>query len=188
MSPNEQKEACYYLHYHCDPASGATHCREYDCGKLLFRRRSYHRQLCPHQLQPKCYVLDTSEAVVKGEAPPVIGQSTFSVSGYLHSNNGDANSSFYGNMEVSDYPLSFTNNHGNISGCIGSKSLTLENRSVTDFTDETLWYYVEILKSDTDICVIHVFNTETDESYLLVCGESEDDAISNYNTYLDKKP
>ena len=125
---------------------------------------------------------------MKGEAPPVIGQSTFSVSGYLHSNNGDANSSFYGNMEVSDYPLSFTNNHGNISGCIGSKSLTLENRSVTDFTDETLWYYVEILKSDTDICVIHVFNTETDESYLLVCGESEDDAISNYNTYLDKKP
>lgn len=134
-----------------------------------------------------CYLLDTSEPVAKGETLPIIGQSVFSVSGYLHSNNGDATSAFYGNMEVSDYPVSFTNSYRNIDGLIGSKFLTINNRAVTEFSDETVWYLVEILKSDTDICVIHVFDTEADKNYLFVCGESEEDAISNYNIYLEKR-
>lgn len=134
-----------------------------------------------------CYLLDTSEPIAEGEAPPIIGKSTFSISGYLHSNNGDANSTFHGNMEVSEHPISFTNSYNNISGHIGSKFLTINNRAVTEFSDETVWYLVEILKSDTDICVIQVFDTEADKNYLFVCGESEEDAISNYNTYLEKR-
>lgn len=124
-------------------------------------------------LQQDCYFIDTA-------AMEVTGSSTFVVSGYLFDK-------FTGYMNVAQYPMTVENiSQAGASGFVdGLNKLTLSNHSLTLDPNWQYYYYVNILKSDPNVIVIQI--AKKDHSVITaVCADSPEQAIANYQTYLER--
>lgn len=125
--------------------------------------------------QEKCYLIDN-------KTQGVIGDSTFSISGMLYgkSFNDEGNMSpFSGHMEVNAYPIAITE--------ADSLGLAYDNKIMLTcdrYIEPGKWeqvYVVQIMCSDSDIVIIHI----SGKDITAVCGENEEEALENYQYYLE---
>ena len=120
-----------------------------------------------------CYFIDTTTM-------DVTGSSTFRMDGFLFEN-------FHGYMQLSQYPMS-----PDLVGRWDSGSVLDRNRlrftNQLGLPDEDWEYYydVHIVKGDPNLIVIRVHQKEG-SSLTAVCADTEEEAISNYQAYLEKR-
>lgn len=128
-------------------------------------------------LQRNCYF-------ISHDGKTVTGQSTFTIVGYLNDVAGNESGLFDGHMSVAQYPISFEKGYRSYAGDIGKDfiSLTCQGAVLDDPTFDT-YYTVRILRDDPNVIVVTVFSG--DESATAVCGNTEAEAIANYQLYLD---
>lgn len=132
--------------------------------------------------QEKCYFIDT-------QTKEITGDSTFTISGILFAKPKELfkdyyeMSSFSGHMEVSAYPFAMTEVFH--KGSIHDKKISLASGNKTDLSDLKPFYQVHIMCSNPDIVVIYIY-LENDEVLVAVCGQSEDEALENYQQYLEE--
>ena len=133
--------------------------------------------------QEKCYFIDT-------ETNEVTGDSTFAISGMLYDRHkkifeeAHEASTFSGHIEVSAYPFTLTEDYLPHVGAISDKEITfLSDRCIEPGYFERA-YRVNILRSNPEVIVIHIY-LENDEVLTAVCGQSEEDALENYQQYLE---
>ena len=128
--------------------------------------------------QEKCYFIDKERKVV--------GDSTFTISGILYDrhksmfNKEYSASGFRGHMEVDAYPIP-------LSKVSHVGEIVDNGLAFTSYRDNKLehYYIVHVLRSNPDIVVVHI-ELENGEYLTAVCGESEDEALENYQHYLEK--
>lgn len=131
--------------------------------------------------QEKCYLIDT-------KTKEVIGDSTFAISGILYGKQKEMFKEYYemstfsGHMEVSAYPFAMTEVFH--KGSIHDKKISLASFNNTDLSDLKPFYQVHILCSNPEIIVIYI-DSEDDEDLVAVCGRTEDEALENYQQYLE---
>lgn len=119
-----------------------------------------------------CYFIDTTTM-------EVTGSSTFRMNGFLFEN-------FHGYMQLSQYPMS-----PDLVGRWDSGSVLDRNRlrftNHLGLPDEDWAYYydVHIVKGDPNLIVITVHQKEGG-TLTAVCADSEEEAISNYQAYLER--
>lgn len=119
----------------------------------------------------------------------VSGSSTFTVNGYLHhtgkgDSTGKETSPFDGHMEVAAHPMSLEEGYKSHFGGILDKEILLTSHGIDMIRPDSRTYYtVNILRSNPDVVVIHIY-TVGGATILAVCGESEENALSNYRTYM----
>ena len=132
--------------------------------------------------QEKCYLIDM-------KTDKVIGDSTFTISGMLYDKHKKMfqehheMSTFSGHMEVSAYPIDLTEGYHNHEGSIHDKKIVFISDKVTEPGYFKKVYQVNILCSNPEIVVIYIY-LENDEVLVAVCGQSEDEALENYQQYL----
>ena len=120
-----------------------------------------------------CYFIDTTTM-------EVTGSSTFRMDGFLFEN-------FHGYMQLSQYPMS-----PDLVGRWDSGSVLDRNRlrftNQLGLPDEDWEYYydVHIVKGDPNLIVIRVHQKEG-SPLTAVCADTEEEAISNYQAYLEKR-
>ena len=131
--------------------------------------------------QEKCYLINT-------KTKEVIGDSTFAISGMLYDKHKKIfeesyeMSTFSGHMEVSAYPYAITEvSH---KGSIHDNKISLVSFNNVDLSDMRPIYQVHILCSNPEIIVIRI-DSEADENLVAVCGQTEDEALENYQQYLE---
>ena len=131
--------------------------------------------------QEKCYLIDT-------KTNEVVGDSTFTISGILYGEDKEMFTEYYemnmfsGHMEVSAYPYAMIEVFH--EGAINGNKISLASYSKTDISDMRPLYQVHILHSNPEIVVIRIDLGE-DESLVAVCGQTEDEALANYQQYLE---
>lgn len=119
-----------------------------------------------------CYFIDTTTM-------EITGSSTFRMNGFLFEN-------FHGYMQLSQYPMS-----PDLVGRWDSGSVLDRNRlrftNHLGLPDEDWEYYydVHIVKGDPNLIVIRVHQKEG-SPLTAVCADTEEEAISNYQAYLEK--
>ena len=133
--------------------------------------------------QENCYFIDT-------KTNEVIGDSTFAISGMLYDKHkkmfeeSHSTSTFSGHIEVSAYPFALTEEYLPHSGAISDRAITfLSDRCIEPGYFERA-YMVTILRSNPEVIVISIY-LENDEVLTAVCGQSEEDALENYQQYLE---
>ena len=120
-----------------------------------------------------CYFIDTTTM-------EVTGSSTFRMDGFLFEN-------FHGYMQLSQYPMS-----PDLVGRWDSGSVLDRNRlrftNQLGLPDEDWEYYydVHIVTGDPNLIVIRVHQREG-SPLTAVCADTEEEAISNYQAYLEKR-
>ncbi len=125
--------------------------------------------------QENCYLIDD-------KTQEVIGDSVFSISGMLYgkSYKDEPNmSSFSGHMEVSAYPIAIA--EADSLGVVYDNKIML---TCDRYIEPGKWeqvYWVHIMRSDPDIVVIHIL----EKNVTAVCGQNEDEALENYQYYLE---
>ena len=131
--------------------------------------------------QEKCYLIDMKE-------DKVIGDSIFTISGILYDRHKNMfkeiheSSSFKGHMEVDAYPIPLAEGYNNHVGSIHDEKIVFVSYKDNEFS---LLYQVDILRSNPEIVVIYIY-LENDEVLVAVCGQSEEEALENYQQYLEK--
>lgn len=131
------------------------------------------------EMQKNCYFITDNGS-------QVTGQSTFTVSGYMHHNKpSNEMSSFAGHMTVSAYPVAFEDGYNNHSGYWDKDVITLSCQGI-EFVrpDCDTFYLVQISRSDPDLIGIHIW--QGSNSYFAICGESEEDALANYQKFWEE--
>lgn len=128
-------------------------------------------------LQKNCYF-------ISNDGKTVTGQSTFTIVGYLNDVAGNESGLFEGHMSVAQHPISFEKGYRSHVGDIGKDfiSLTCQGAVLDDPTFDT-YYIVQILRDDPNVIAVTVFSG--DEYTTAVCGNTEAEAITNYQLYLD---
>ena len=132
--------------------------------------------------EKNCYFIDT-------QTKEVTGDSTFSISGILFAKPKEMFKEYYemstfsGHMEVSAYPFAMTEVFH--KGSIHDKKISLASFNKTDLSNLKPFYQVHILYSNPEIVVIYIY-LENDEVLVAVCGQSEEEALENYQQYLEK--
>lgn len=122
-------------------------------------------------LEQDCYFIDASTMKVEGK-----GQ--FRMSGYLFDK-------FNGFMQLSTYPMSSNLIGREDEGAIVDRDeLMFTNRMITQHTGWEYFYTVYIVKSEPNVVVIYI-HTKDGETFTAVCGETEEQALLNYNKYQD---
>lgn len=128
--------------------------------------------------QEKCYFIDT-------KTQEVIGDSTFTISGMLYGKHKEMFKEYYemstfsGHMEVSAYPIAIA--EADSLGVVYDNKIML---TCDRYIEPGKWeqvYMVQIMRSDPDIVVIHISGTNV----TAVCGQNEDEALENYQYYLE---
>lgn len=133
--------------------------------------------------QEKCYFIDT-------KTKEVIGDSTFAISGMLYDKHKKIfeeyreMSTFSGHMEVSAYPFTLTEEYLPHSGAILDEKIEFLSDRCNEQGYFERAYRVEILRSNPEVVVVHVY-LENDEVLTAVCGQTEDEALENYQQYLE---
>ena len=121
-----------------------------------------------------CYFIDTTTM-------EVTGSSTFRMDGFLFEN-------FHGYMQLSQYPMSPDLVGRWDSGSVLDRHrLRFTNHAGLPEEDWQWEYYydVHIVKADPNLIVIRVHQKEG-SSLTAVCADTKEDAISNYQAYLEK--
>lgn len=125
--------------------------------------------------QENCYLIDD-------KTQEVIEESVFSISGMLYgkSYKDESNMSpFSGHMEVSAYPIAIAG--ADSLGVVYDDKIML---TCDRYIEPGKWeqvYWVHIMHSDSDIVVIHMIG----ENVTAVCGQNEEEALENYQYYLE---
>lgn len=119
----------------------------------------------------KCYFIDSTETIV--------GDSVLHIEGYLFDD-------FTGIINLEQYPMTLETVLNEISGSYhGRNHITFSGHGLTLTEDWERYYYVDVYKGNPDVIVIDIF--QKDGTHIrAVCGDSEEDAIANYRTYLKK--
>ena len=121
-----------------------------------------------------CYFIDTTTM-------EVTGSSTFRMDGFLFEN-------FHGYMQLSQYPMSPDLvgrwDHGTV---LDRNRLVFSTHAGLPEEDWQWEYYydVQIVKGDPNLIVIRVHQREG-SPLTAVCADTEEEAISNYQAYLEK--
>lgn len=135
------------------------------------------------QHQSNCYFLkyDTENGYT------ITGQSTFSIVGRGESKRfSNEAGDFSGYMEVDAYPIPAEVIMNNVSCSINKHLVQLRSGSIQEFHPEVgYWYWVFISPEDPDICVIKIWFIDENKTMTAVCGDSEEDALENYQKYHD---
>ena len=122
-----------------------------------------------------CYFIDTTTM-------EVTGSSTFRMDGFLFEN-------FHGYMQLSQYPMSPDLVGRWDSGSVLDRHrLRFTNHAGLPEEDWQWEYYydVHIVKGDPNLIVIRVHQKEG-SPLTAVCADTEEEAISNYQAYLEKR-
>lgn len=127
-------------------------------------------------LQKTCYFI-THDNI---NGIQVTGESTFTAMGYVRDPIGTEAGSFRGHMNVETYPISLEQAYLHNAGGIGAEFLELSCMG----PDCEISYWVRILKSDPDVIVIHI-TRDDGQNLTAVCGDTEEQAIHNYQRYLE---
>lgn len=137
---------------------------------------------CAHvDLQANCYFVESNSL----DGTQILGQSTFTAVGYVHDEAGSQAGRFDGHMNVKAYPISFEDGYRNHSGNIDNEWLVLSCQGIQLINPACETFYnVYILKTDPTVIVIHIFCADG-ENISAVCGETEEQAIANYQRYLE---
>lgn len=129
--------------------------------------------------QEKCYFIDT-------QTKEITGDSTFTISGILFAKPKELFKNYYemqsfsGHIEVGAYPMAMTelDHFGSIH----------DNNTITMSSDKYIepgkwehYYMVQIMYSDPEIVVVHILG----KNITAVCGQNEDEALENYQYYLE---
>lgn len=130
------------------------------------------------ELQKNCYFI-TSNSI---DGQKITGQSRFTAQGYLQDAPGDASGAFKGHMSVEQYPVSFEEGFRWHWGNIENDKIMLSCQGGPLDT----YYVIYILRNDPDVIVIHIFSKDGNRT--AVCGDNEEDAISNYAKYIEQFP
>ena len=93
-------------------------------------------------------------------------------------------STFSGHIEVSTYPFALTEEYLPHSGAIFDEKIELFSYRCIEPGYFEMVYRVEILRSNPEVIVIHVY-LEKDEVLTAVCGQSKEEALEKYQQYLD---
>lgn len=133
-----------------------------------------HALIC---LSEDCYFIDGGT---------VTGKSTLSMEGYLWDRIDDKADSFYGYVNLKEYPAATVDMVDNFSGGIDSRNyLWLTNQHIVLLRDDWEYYYkVYIYESDPDLIMVHVV-FDDGRTLTAVCGDSEEDALKNYDMIMD---
>lgn len=119
-----------------------------------------------------CYFIDTTTM-------EVTGNSTFRMDGFLFEN-------FHGYMQLSQYPMSpDLVGRWDDGSVLDRNRLRFTNQSGLSDEDWEYYYDVYIMKGDPNLIVIRVHQKEG-STLAAVCAKSEDEAIANYQAYLEK--
>lgn len=133
--------------------------------------------------QESCYFIDT-------KTNEAIGDGTFAISGMLYDKHKKVfeeyreTSTFSGHIEVSTYPFALTEEYLPHSGAIFDEKIELFSYRCIEPGYFEMVYSVEILRSNPEVIVIHVY-LEKDEVLTAVCGQSKEEALEKYQQYLD---
>lgn len=131
--------------------------------------------------QEKCYLIDM-------KTREVIGDSTFSISGILYGKHKEMFKEYYemstfsGHMEVSAYPIAIAE-ADSLGAVYDNKIMLTCDRYIEPGKWEQV-YWVHIMHSDPEIIVIYIYSGD-DEGLVAVCGQTEDEALENYQYYLE---
>lgn len=137
------------------------------------------------ELQENCYFITPNENTVTGE-------SVFTVSGYMFDNSSRKSDGsregarFDGHMNVAAYPISFEDGYSNHWGSFDKDYIALSCQGIKAVRpDCDTFYNVHISRANPDIIVIYIYQENAD-TIMAVCGETKEDALSNYQTYLEE--
>ncbi len=139
------------------------------------------------EFQENCYFLEKG---TDANNPMIESQGVFTISGILqdrfHNPFSDTlrTGKFHGYLEVSTAPISMEDGFGEIQGTIMKDRLLLhcQGLGLTDY--EGPFYIVEILRTSPQVVVVHVLQ-KGDDGKIAVCGQTEAQALENYQIYLD---
>lgn len=122
-----------------------------------------------------CYIIEVTE-----DGYSATEKSTLTVSGYLVDGHFDG----YINLEA--YPFAVGDYAQETGGYIsGWNEITLYNHGLQSTRPE--WkatFQIDIVKSNPDIIGVRITGRDG-TSLLAICGETEEEAISNYKAYLE---
>ena len=134
-------------------------------------------------IQEKCYFIN-------GQTKTVVGESTLTISGYLFDEHYDPFSQshdasrFDGFMDIDGKSASIKEGYGSYMGSITNGEAHMLTVLYAPFEgDRSNYYYAHISLSDPEVIVVHYLFE--DEQIVAVCGDSEQDALENYEEYWD---
>lgn len=137
---------------------------------------------CAHiNLQRKCYFISGIE-----DTPNASNESIFTISGLVLPLKEDGSlGPFTGHMSVEKYPISLEDGSRGTLGYVAKDYIHIRNQAMLLLVDPECerWYDVDILRSDPDVIVIQIFHQ--DGAIVAVCGETKEEAMQNYQRYLD---
>lgn len=133
-------------------------------------------------IQEKCYFIN-------GQTKAVVGESTLTISGYLFDEHYDPFSQshdasrFDGFMDIDGKSTSVKEGYGSYMGSISNGEARMLTVLYAPFEGDSTNYYAHISLSDPEVIVVHYLFE--DEQIVAVCGDSEEDALENYEKYWD---
>ena len=86
---------------------------------------------------------------------------------------------------MSAYPFALTEDYLPHSGSISDEMIIFLSDRCNEPGYFERVYMVEILRSKPEVVVIHIY-LENDEVLTAVCGQSEEEALENYQQYLER--
>lgn len=136
-------------------------------------------------VEKNCYFIDLKN----GE---ITGKSWAQLSGYFWNKHNSTGSSdtFYGSVAVAEYPTVTGDPFAHFSAFVNKNTITLSNQGVAlgngnGAADWEYYYIVHILEEDPDLIGIYIIFSEGD-SLFAICADSEEQALENYQKYLEK--
>lgn len=109
-----------------------------------------------------------------------------STKSYLSINGYITNESFYGYMNLDAYPISYEDYVEETYGYVSGKKISIYNLFVDlDRPDWEVKYRINIVNSDPELIFVKIICSDGTQ-FTAVCGESEEDAINNYTTFIEK--
>lgn len=122
-------------------------------------------------LYKTCYFIDR-------DTLEITGNGKFSIRGYWFDD-------FTGSMNLEEYPMTVST--ASSVGVIkhNRKQLTFSGHGVTLNENWERYYIVHLLRADTDILVINIFQNHG-ETLVAVCADSPEEALENYRIYLEE--
>lgn len=130
-------------------------------------------------LSKKCYVLTG----VDSDSDSL--ESVITISGLLRPQmKREGAFGFTGHADLAGYPIPFADAASWTVGFLDEDFIWIHNQAMTLMVENCSRYYsIHILRSNPDIVVVEIY--QEDGTILAVTGDNKEDAIKNYNTYMD---
>lgn len=131
-------------------------------------------------IQQKCYFItaDTTETKIQGS-------STVTICGYLKDKHGTEAGMFCGVMGVPEYPIPIEISYHNFVGGIGDQYIQILNPGWELIGHAGYAEYSAYISRDAISVIIMTITPVDGETIVAVCGETEEEAKSNYQRYWD---